>query len=134
MLRTPMTGCIGALCMGCLIQIAAYGQITEFNGVEVPGVVVAHIAAVNDYKYNSPSIAIMPNGDYIIAHDVTGTNAPTPNPTYVYRSTDQGQTWSKISTVSSLIWANLYVSGNDLYLMGRSSGFVVRKSTDGGVT
>ncbi len=135
MLRTPMIGCLGAaLCIGCLIQIPARGQITEFNGVEVPGVVVAHIAASNDYKYNSPSLAIMPNGDYYISHDVTGNNAPWPRPTYVYRSTDQGQSWSQISTVNNLIWANLYASGNDLYLMGRGSGFVVLKSTDGGVT
>ncbi|MCC6681952.1 MAG: hypothetical protein IT445_13715 [Phycisphaeraceae bacterium] len=110
-------------------------QITEFNGVEVPGVVIAHIAASNDYKYNSPSIVIMPNGDYVAAHDVTGNNAPTPNPTYVYRSTDQGLTWTKVSTVSNLIWANLYVHNGDLYLMGRNgSGFYIRKSTDAGST
>ncbi|MEZ6191295.1 MAG: hypothetical protein R3C45_08390 [Phycisphaerales bacterium] len=110
-------------------------QITEFNGVEVPGIVVAHIAASNDYKYNSPSIAILPDGSYVISNDVTGNNAPSPSPTYIHRSTDQGQTWTQISSVSNLIWANLYVYNNDLYLMGRNgSGFVVRKSTDNGYT
>ncbi|MCC6681947.1 MAG: exo-alpha-sialidase [Phycisphaeraceae bacterium] len=111
-----------------------HAQTTIFNGVEVPGVVVAHIAASNNYKYNSPTITIMPDGSYVAAHDVTGTNAPNPRPTYVYRSTDQGETWSKISTISGLIWANLFVYQDDLYILGVNNGsLVIRKSTDGGV-
>ncbi|MCA9230152.1 MAG: hypothetical protein KDA57_05850 [Planctomycetales bacterium] len=123
-----------ALASLCWNSAPSQAQISEFNGVEVPGTVVAHIAASNDYKYNSPSIAILPDGTYLISHDVTGNNAPTPKPTYVHRSTDQGQTWNQISTVNSLTWANLYNIGNDVYLMGNSGGsFVIYKSTDGGV-
>ena len=126
LLASAFTSIAGANCLA---------QITEFNGVEVPGTVVAHIAASNDYKYNSPAIAILSDGSYVIANDVTGNNAPSPRPTYVHRSTDQGQTWTQISTVSNMIWANLYVDGDDLYLMGRNgSSFMIRKSTDNGYT
>ena len=137
-LKTPrISGYLTACSIGLPLcfPLAGHAQITEFNGVEVPGTVVAHIAASNDYKYNSPSIEILGDGSYVISHDVTGNNAPSPSPTYVYRSTDQGETWSQISTVDSLIWANLYADDFVLYMMGISSGsFVIHKSVDGGST
>jgi len=119
----------------CGGALNAAAQTTMFNGVEVPGVVIAHIPKSADYKYNSPAITILPNGDYIAAHDVTGNNAPSPTQTYIHRSTDQGQTWTQIATISGQQWANLFVYENNLYLMGTNGGrVVIRKSTNGGVT
>ncbi|MEZ6194004.1 MAG: sialidase family protein, partial [Phycisphaerales bacterium] len=113
------------------------GQTTLFNGVEVPGVVIKHSPASTDLYLGSPSIAVLPNGDYIVSHDYFGPGSTGPARTDVYRSTDQGLTWTLRSVLFNQYWSNLFVQGNDLYILGTSGGYndlVIRKSTNGGAT
>ena len=112
------------------------GQTTIFNGVEVPGTVIKHSPASTNTYLASPSIAILPNGDYIVSHDYHGSGAGLAR-TDVYKSTDQGQTWALSSLLFSQYWSNLFVHENDLYILGTRGGYndlVIRKSTNGGAT
>ncbi len=81
-------------------------------------------------KVASPSIVILENGDYLVSHDFDrGTS--------VHISKDKGETWSLLSRVSPLIWANIFEHKGHVYLMGTSKGWgniVVYRSDDQGKT
>lgn len=119
------------------LQVVARGQTTEFNGVTVPGTVLAHTPKSTGIYFASPSLVIAPNGDYIASHDVTGPDSPTPKQTRIYRSQDRGQSWTPLTTLSGQFWSNLFVHDDALYVMGTTEGngsVVIRKSTDGGAS
>jgi hypothetical protein len=106
---------------------------------KVPGVVVDHIPATNETYIGSPSICILPNGDYIASHDYFGpkTTEHTKALTSVFRSNDRGKSWGKISDINGQFWSNLFVHNNKLYIMGTDKhhgNFIIRRSGDGGVT
>lgn len=92
---------------------------------------------VNEVYIGSPSITIMPNGDYIASHDLfgSGTNEDT---TKVFRSTDQGASWTHVATLAGQFWSTVFQHEGSLYVFGysgSSSGdIVIRRSTDGGAT
>jgi hypothetical protein len=103
---------------------------------KVPGVVIDYSPAKSKQYIGSPSIAILPSGDYVASHDFFG-----PGSTYdrmvVFRSTDRGKTWAKIAELQGQWWSTLFFHKDALYLMGTSKeyGFtVIRRSTDGGKT
>ncbi|MCC6681035.1 MAG: exo-alpha-sialidase [Phycisphaeraceae bacterium] len=113
-------------------------QTTLFNGVEVPGVVIAHSPASSEKYISCPAIAILPNGDYVASHNIFGPNTTDVGIylTRVYRSTDKGQTWSHAVTLNHL-QANLFVHNQALYMLGAPGGrkeLTIRKSTNGGLT
>ena len=115
---------------------SACSQVTHFNGVEVPGTVIKHSPASTNTFLASPSIVILPNGDYIVSHDYHGSGTSLAR-TDVYKSTDQGQTWSLSSVLFNQYWSNLFVHEGDLYILGTSGGYndlVIRKSTNNGAT
>ena len=68
---------------------------------KVPGVVVNHIPASTKTYIGSPSICILPNGDYIASHDHFGpaTTEHEKALTSVYKSTNRGKSWTKISEI-----------------------------------
>ncbi|MCC6681946.1 MAG: exo-alpha-sialidase [Phycisphaeraceae bacterium] len=114
-------------------------QTTLFNGVTVPGVVITHSPKSSGKYIGSPSIAILPDGSYVASHDFFGPNGGQDGLglTQVFRSTDQGQTWSLASSIVGQTWAGLFVHHDDLYILGASKGYgnlVIQKSTDGGYT
>jgi hypothetical protein len=121
--------------LGWLIASLAVAQ--DFS--LVPGVVVNHSPKSSGKYVGSPSIVILPNGDYVASHDLFGPNSnqgssPTSK---IFRSTDRGQTWSHAADLNGQFWSNLFVYQNDLYLMGTSKEYgkvIIRKSTDGGTT
>jgi hypothetical protein len=101
-----------------------------------PGVVIAISPAKTKQYVGSPSIAVLPNGDYVASHDffMAGDRGDI---TDVYVSSDRGKTWTKRSRIQGQWWSTLFVHQNDLYIMGTSEakGFcVIRRSTDGGKT
>lgn len=104
-----------------------------------PGIVVKHIPAETQKYIGSPSICILPNGNYIVSHDEFGPKSrefESAN-TYFYRSTDKGRTWNHISQISGQFWSNLFIVNNDLYIMGTNKhhgNLIIRKSTDGGMS
>lgn len=104
-----------------------------------PGVVIDYSPAASGLYIGSPSIVILPNGNYLSSHDFFGPKsaeheAPT---SAVFRSADRGVTWKKTATLNALFWAGLFVHRDAVYIMGtdRHHGrIVIRRSTDNGDT
>jgi hypothetical protein len=107
--------------------------------VKVPGVVIAHSHASSGLYIGSPSLAVLANGDYLASHDFFGPKAAEfERPTVsVFRSRDRGATWRRVAELRGLFWANLFVHGGAVYLMGtdkHNGRIVIRRSDDGGVS
>jgi len=112
----------------------AVAQTTMFNGVEVPGVVIAHTPKSTGRHLASPAFTILPDGDYVASHNVSGDG---PHYTRVYRSADRGVTWEHLSTIPRQTWASLFVHRDALYVLGPSAPhgeLLIRRSDDGGRT
>lgn len=106
---------------------------------KVPGVVVNYIPASAKTYIGSPSICILPNGDYVASHDHFGpaTTEHQQAVTAVFKSNNKGKSWSKISEIQGQFWSNLFVHKNVLYIMGtwkHHGNFIIRRSADGGAT
>lgn len=115
----------------------------------VPGSIINFWDPDTDQYIGGPSIEILPNGDYIASHSGFGP-AHTALITYIYRSTDKGDTWEPYGsnpvnenrlmgqTESSLFTlnGNLYTLGISSNVAGNPAGdwMSIRKSTDGGLT
>ncbi len=121
----------------CLLALVAHAEGADFSSV--PGVVIDHSPAASGIYIGSPTLAVLPGGTYIAAHDEFGPKSAyyTAAVTQVFRSTDRGASWHKISTIKGTLWSTLFVHNNNLYLMGvhhEYSNLLIRRSTDGGVT
>jgi len=102
---------------------------------QVPGTVIDHSPASSKRYIGSPSIAILPNGDYVASHDFFGPATANKGLTAVFASKDKGKTWRHIADVQGQFWSGLFVHKGALYLMGTDAPHgrvVIRKSTDGG--
>lgn len=88
----------------------------------------------------SPSIAILPDGTYVAAHDFFGKGSAALNVTPIFRSTDRGRTWTQVATVPEQHSSSLFTYGGALYLCGYGLGgpadhcIIIRRSNDGGTT
>ncbi len=103
----------------------------------VPGTVITHQPADSKMYIGSPSIAILPNGDYAASHDFFGPNSSewVQAVSRIFRSSDKGKTWKQVSEIRGAFWSNLFVHNGALYLLGpdRHHGTVlIRRSDDGG--
>ncbi len=112
---------------------------TYAQSVKVSGVVVNHIPASLNVYIGSPSICILPNGDYIASHDHFGPGSTEhlQAVTSVYKSTNRGKSWNKISDIGGQFWSNLFVHNKVLYIMGtwkHHGNLIIRSSDDGGFT
>lgn len=106
----------------------------RFGGL--PGVVVDHSPASSKAYIGSPSLAVLPGGDYIASHDCFGPGT-TSDTTVVFRSSDGGKHWQRISQLKGQWWSSLFVHGGKLYLIGtnrRYGAVAIRRSEDGGST
>jgi hypothetical protein len=102
----------------------------------IPGTVVDHSPKSTNRYVGSPSIAILPNGDYVASHDWFGSGTNY-NTTEIFRSSDRGLSWRRIATVEGQFWSTLFWHQGSLYLMGTSSRYgycAIRRSSDGGRT
>lgn len=104
-----------------------------------PGVVIHHISKETKKNVGSPSICILPNGDYLASHDEAGEGTKGyPNTTRIYRSTDKGATWARISSIAvGQTWSNIFLYEGNVYVMGVIAPLwncIIRKSTDNGNT
>ncbi len=95
------------------------------------------VALMNSPKHTgkylgSPSIVILPNGNYLASFEFFG--GPQ---TFIYMSDDRGENWEKVTELAYGGWANLFVLDSTLYLMGTMraySNLIIIKSTDWGKT
>ncbi len=106
---------------------------------QVPGVVIDHSPKSSGIYIGSPSIAILPGGDYVASHDEFGPKSTERQRaiTRVFRSSDKGKTWTHAGDILGQFWSNLFVHRGDLYILGAYSHYgnaVIRKSKDGGRT
>ncbi|CAN5421807.1 sialidase family protein [soil metagenome] len=112
------------------------GLITVFGGDKPPGIVIDHSPAKSRQYIGSPSLAILPNGDYIASHDFFGPGS-TRDTTVVFGSSDKGVTWAKRATIKGQWWSTLFTHNDHLYLFGTTKEYgacVIRRSDDGGKT
>lgn len=114
-------------------------QLTVWAQSRPPGSIVTHVPAATKTYIGSPALAVLPDGSYVAAHDYFGPNSSefVQAVTRIFRSTDKGQTWVQISTVTGAFWSSLFVHKGDLYLLGpdRHHGTVlIRCSTNGGAS
>lgn len=85
-----------------------------------PGTVIDHSPASSGLYIGSPSIVILPNGEYLSSHDFFGPKSAeheSPN-SVVFSSNDRGVTWRKVATLKGLFWAGLFVHREAVYIMG----------------
>lgn len=107
------------------------------NDYGVPGTVVSHIPKTEGKYVGSPSLCILPNGDYLASHDEFGPNANTGKSgiTRIFKSVDKGSTWTEMTRLDGQYWSNLFLHNGVLYILGVKHGhgnIVIRKSIDGG--
>jgi hypothetical protein len=110
---------------------------------KVPGVVVSHVQASTGFYVGSPSIVILPNGDYVVSHDSRQYRSPQhPQPdetsslTRIFTSKDRGLTWTHLTDVKAF-WSSLFVHRGALYLIGPNKVYgdvMIIRSLDGGRT
>jgi hypothetical protein len=122
----------GSLSM-CVLALAAG---PEQDHSRVPGVVISHISADTRLYMPSPSIAILPNGNYVVSHDYGRFDRKPHDEVLVFGSSDKGRTWRRLSKTTGR-WDTLFFHRGALYLFGCGGMFgnaVIRPSNDGGRT
>ncbi len=95
-----------------------------------PGTVVFASPDPGRVSCASPSIALLPDGSYLVSHDTAGR-------TLVHASTDRGATWRQIAALSDQKWSTLFLHHGALYLIGTSAkagNMIIRRSRDAGRT
>ncbi len=131
---TKLWRLIFIFCQGWTVGVLP-AQTADFSAV--PGVVICHSPASSGQYIGSPSIAVLPNGDYVASHDFFGPKSTehTSAVSRVFRSSDKGKSWFQVSEIDGQFWSKLFVHGGMLYLFGtnRHHGHtIIRKSADGG--
>jgi hypothetical protein len=117
-----------------LLATPAPAQDGKPDHGKVPGVVIDYSPAKSRQYIGSPSIAVLPGGEYVASHDFFGPGS-TRDRTAVFASADRGKTWTKRSDIVGQWWSTLFVHKDALYLMGTSKEYghcVIRRSADGG--
>lgn len=122
-----------------LIIISGTTSLLNAKSIKVPGVGVNYIPASTKIFIGSPSICILPNGDYVASNDYFGPASTEKEKglTTVFLSVNKGKTWRKISEIHGQYWSNLFIHCNALYIMGtwkHLGNIVIRRSLDGGIT
>ena len=123
-----------------LLTICSCAETSEplsGNDYGVPGVIINHIPKTEGKYVGSPSICLLPNGDYLASHDEFGPNANTgkSGTTRIFRSSDKGETWSEVAVLKDQYWSNLFYYNGALYILGVNHGhgdIVIRRSIDNG--
>jgi hypothetical protein len=98
-------------------------------------------AATQTYL-GSPSLLRLDTGDLLATHDYFGPGCPRNHEheehlLSVYRSCDDGATWTNVTHVAGQYWSNLFARRGAIYLLGVSQQYgsiVIRRSDDGGNT
>jgi hypothetical protein len=95
-------------------------------------------ASPNPEKFfcGSPSILILPDGSYLVSHDIGGQHDRAGR-TVLQLSQDRGATWRQVAEVKDQKWSTLFQHRGATYLIGTAAKIghmIIRRSTDGGRT
>ena len=90
----------------------------------------------------SPSILRLDDGALLVTHDYFGPGCPRNHEdeehlTSVYRSDDEGRTWTNVTHIANAYWSTLFKHRGAIYLFGTSQQYgsiVIRRSEDNGNT
>jgi hypothetical protein len=104
-----------------------------------PGTVIHHVAAESKRYVGSPSLCVLPNGDYLASHDLFGpeSNEHKRPIGRIYRSKNRGKTWKHVTDIEGFFWTSLFVHWDKVFALGTDSHhgrLVIRSSEDGGRT
>lgn len=110
--------------------------------MNAPWVEVAYQDAATACYLGSPSLVRLPDGRLLATHDYFGPGAPWDHEgkeflTTVYRSSDDGAHWERVTHLAGAFWSGLFVHRGAVYLLGVSAHYgsiVIRRSEDGGNT
>lgn len=122
------------------VMLSGFGlSAQQFDDSKVPGVVVAYSSASSGKYLGSPSLAILPNGDYVASHDYFGpeSNEHVRATSKIYSSSNKGKSWKEIAEIDGAFWSKLFVNQGTLWLIGpdrHHGNTLVRRSDDGGET
>ena len=132
--RTQVTclAVVAVMSIYCALHVSA-------AKIDVPGTVITYSPASSGCYIGSPTIAVLPDGGYVAAHDYFGPESNYRNlaTTRVFASSDRGASWFHQCDIKGQLWSTLFVDGNTLYIIGtwaRYNNLVIRRSTDGGKT
>lgn len=133
---------LGLLFYSCSSKSMDEASTKKYQGVnysKAPGTVVNHMSASEKHYLDSLCIVIMPNGDYLVSHDVNSHDREVPlyDKTIILKSIDKGKTWTKISELKTQHWSTLFYYNDALYIIGtiaKWSDAAIQKSLDGGYT
>lgn len=122
-----------------LLSVNNYLCAQIWKNAKVPGTVVAYSGVETGIYLGSPSIAILPNGNYVASHDTFGPKSTehVKAVSRIYRSTNKGKSWQQVAEVNGAFWSKLFVHQQVLYFIGTDrhhGNIIIRKSTDNGAT
>ncbi len=105
---------------------------------KAPGIVIDHSPASSGIYIGSPSLAILPDGDYVASHDEFGPKSTSTKSavTRIFKSSDRGQTWQPTAVIQGQFWSTLFVHNGALYLIGTDKEYgnaIIRRSLDDGI-
>ena len=100
----------GIILSGAQTEAGDPPRSAEPNLAAVPGAVIAHSPASSGVYLGSPGIAALPSGEYLAKCDEFGPGSTEFERavTRVYRSSDQGRSWDRLSDVNGLFWASIF--------------------------
>ena len=117
-------------------------KVRLFRTGYVPGKVVNYLHP-NDlyYKYSgqylcSPSLVKLGDGTLLASMDVFEGGGPQ-NLTLIFKSVDNGDTWSYLTELFPCFWGKLFVHRDAVYMLSMSTEYgdlLIGKSADGGET
>ncbi|MGE4487967.1 MAG: sialidase family protein [Kiritimatiellales bacterium] len=135
----------------CTIITIAFTGLLSVRAVDysnVPGTVLDYQPLTYDAGKSAPrifisdpEILVLSNGYYLAAHALAGrsSGSSTSGQTTVFRSTDQGASWTEIATITGILRGSLFEYDGAVYILGANNDAsgntaVIAKSTDGGTS
>ena len=123
-----------------LLIVGVVAAVDVAQAVEgPPGVAVYYSPPSSGIYVGSPGLVVLSDGTYLIKCDQFGPKAQEYKTavTRVFQSKDRGVTWSSLTRIDGLFWANIFEHRGAVYMIGTSAEYgqlLCFKSTDGGRT
>jgi hypothetical protein len=122
---------------GCALYLASvlstFGQVLPTS---LGATVLAFSPASTKVYLGSPSIVVLPNGNYVASYDTFGPSSNSDTATLLV-SSDKGRSWRTLTALHGQYWSSLFVLKDILYIIGTDRALgtpVIRRSNDNGST